>query len=414
MGQWADESRTHNSPSDRCSEASADSGRGGSEGVPSISITCPGDVVIYEFEFPSELCGRLIGKGGRNLHQTMAETNTRMTLRKQPFNEDHQIVSVVGKQEDVQAVLQSVRHKFPKHRHPEVDLRPVQLPVPQELLVPDIQPLSLPDYAVVDVAASAVISTSHLFLQLPSHHTYPNLPRLDACMLSCYNQPGAPPLPSPVEPGVICAAPQSGGWYRAQIVELLPSLAPVETDTNEEQFDASLRYVDYGGYARVPLSSLRQIRSDFIALPFQAIECYLANLAPPNEESYEFSAEGAYLLETLVKGAALQAEVVAYAEDGVPCIYLYRTNMLSHDMQPSINEEMVMNGHAKWAENFIVDSGVQEQTYYEETTTVVEDFPASDNSQTTLASSSSSLPSECNTQENDNGFSVPTNCIEVS
>lgn len=41
-----------------------------------------------------------------------------------------------------------------------------------------------------------------------------------------------------------------------------------------------IKLVDMGGYAQVPTSSLRQIRQDFLALPFQAVECYLSNIEP--------------------------------------------------------------------------------------------------------------------------------------
>lgn len=63
-------------------------------------------------------------------------------------------------------MLQSVRQKFPRHRNPEVDLRPVQMPLPQDLLVPDIMPLSLPEDVPVEVIVSAVVSTAHIFVQV--------------------------------------------------------------------------------------------------------------------------------------------------------------------------------------------------------------------------------------------------------
>ena len=47
--------------------------------------------VVYEFEFPSELIGRLIGKGGRNLQQMMKETGTQIGVRKQQSRTDHQV-----------------------------------------------------------------------------------------------------------------------------------------------------------------------------------------------------------------------------------------------------------------------------------------------------------------------------------
>lgn len=67
----------------------------------------------------------------------------------------------------------------------------------------------------------------------------------------------------------ICVAPAVGAWYRAQVV-----LVDEETDT------CDIKFVDYGGYSTVNSSVLRQIRGDFMTLPFQAVECYLANVTP--------------------------------------------------------------------------------------------------------------------------------------
>lgn len=60
-----------------------------------------------------------------------------------------------------------------------------------------------------------------------------------------------------------------GGWYRAQIVSL-----------DEEAGTSTVRFLDYGGYLTMESTNLRQIRADLLALPFQAVECYLANVAP--------------------------------------------------------------------------------------------------------------------------------------
>ena len=50
--------------------------------------------------------------------------------------------------------------------------------------------------------------------------------------------------------GVLCAAPMFNSWFRAQVVSVF-----------EESDECDIRYVDYGGYARVSSSCLRQIRS---------------------------------------------------------------------------------------------------------------------------------------------------------
>lgn len=60
-----------------------------------------------------------------------------------------------------------------------------------------------------------------------------------------------------------------GGWYRAQIMNI-----------DEQNATSDVRFLDYGGYLTVNNSLLRQIRGDFLLLPFQAIECMLANVVP--------------------------------------------------------------------------------------------------------------------------------------
>lgn len=96
-------------------------------------------------------------------------------------------------------------------------------------------------------------------------------------MFLCYSQPGTPALPSPAESkklglsqsrtqtvrffstnlhfvflpvGVICAAPAvEGAWWRAQVISFY-----------KESNEVEIRYVDYGGYDRVKIDTLRQIR----------------------------------------------------------------------------------------------------------------------------------------------------------
>lgn len=70
----------------------------------------------------------------------------------------------------------------------------------------------------------------------------------------------------------IVAAPAMDGWYRAQIVSVDES-----TETCE------VRFLDYGGYLTLSTSCLRAVRADFLTLPFQAVECLLANVQPISE-----------------------------------------------------------------------------------------------------------------------------------
>ena len=51
--------------------------------------------------------------------------------------------------------------------------------------------------------------------------------------------------------------------------------------------ECDIKYVDYGGYSRVSSLILKQIRSDFMTLPFEAIECYLGNITPLDSELFD-------------------------------------------------------------------------------------------------------------------------------
>lgn len=77
------------------------------------------------------------------------------------------------------------------------------------------------------------------------------------------------PLNISIITDVVCVAPASGGWYRAQILSV-----------DEEANTSDVRFMDYGCFLTVDNSLLRQIRGDFMLLPFQAVECLMANIVP--------------------------------------------------------------------------------------------------------------------------------------
>ena len=100
-----------------------------------------------------------------------------------------------------------------------------------------------------------------------------------------------PQIPQPVILNSVCAAPCDGGWFRCQVVS-----------HDEETGSCDVKFLDYGGYSTLPVDSLKQIRTDFLSLPFQAIECYLANIQPEDDQNVS-----AFVLEELVSGQVVQA-----------------------------------------------------------------------------------------------------------
>ncbi len=82
--------------------------------------------------------------------------------------------------------------------------------------------------------------------------------------------------------------------------------------------------MDVGGYVQLGIDTLRQIRVDFVSIPFQATECRLANVAPINEKE-GWSEEAVNFFKILALGHVLQASVVDYcAQNYITLIHLYK------------------------------------------------------------------------------------------
>lgn len=81
----------------------------------------------------------------------------------------------------------------------------------------------------------------------------------------------SPVLPR-FEPTTICIGHIDGHYYRLQIVEHFP-----------DKSACFAKYLDYGGYCEIQTHELKQIRTDLLSVPFQAIECLLANIRPKGE-----------------------------------------------------------------------------------------------------------------------------------
>lgn len=326
---------SHSDSSSNCdnlSEASNDSGKGGS--VQENTNTSPPDEDrLFEFNIPSDMCGLFIGTRGKTIKMISQQSGTKIRLQNNPYTRDFQICLVEGSQSGIEAACNIIKRKFPAIKFPGMDLTPAANPV----IMPEIMQLSLPEGVSVDIVVSSIVDAGRLFVQQPTHPTYPSLERLNTFMNQCYMQEGAvPDIPRPIESGVICAAPMLNGWYRAQIMA-------VHDDCDE----CDIKYVDYGGYSRVSSSLLKQIRSDFMTLPFEAVECFLANITPLENEQY-FSTEAAVVLEELTQGKLLQGQVVGRAEDGIPYVHVYQ--ILGANSAVLVNREMVNRGVVRWIE----------------------------------------------------------------
>ncbi|CAG5128823.1 unnamed protein product [Candidula unifasciata] len=327
---------------DNNSEGSNDSGRGGSE----HDMVCQGGDVPVHFNFcmPSDLCGQFIGKHGKNINYLKSRSGAHVTLTSNAFTPEYQICQIVGTQAEVDDALSMIRRKFPLQDYPHLTMDPVDMSMPLPLVpdgqvvYPEAMQLSLPEGVSVDVFVSAVVDAGQVFVQQPTHRSYMSLEKMNYFLNLVYSQdPNVPSVPLPIESGVICVCESEGYWYRAMI------MSPVD-----ENGEVQLKFVDYGGYITLPVASLKQIRVDFMNLPFQAVECFMANITP-NQGEKLFSDEATQALCDLTQGKLLQCQVVARTEYGIPYIHLYQVNT-ERNSAVLINRALVNRRLVRWIE----------------------------------------------------------------
>ena len=80
-------------------QVSSDSGRGASC-IETPTTTSPSDqlseYVVYDFDFPTDLCGRLIGKSGKNINSLKDKAGVEIMLKRKSLGRDLQTCSIEG------------------------------------------------------------------------------------------------------------------------------------------------------------------------------------------------------------------------------------------------------------------------------------------------------------------------------
>ncbi|EHB16798.1 A kinase anchor protein 1, mitochondrial [Heterocephalus glaber] len=294
------------------------------------------DLIVWEIEVPKHLVGRLIGKQGRYVSFLKQTSGAKIYISTLPYTQNIQICHIEGSQHHVDKALNLIGKKFK-----ELNLTNIYAPPLPSLALPSLPMTSwlmLPDGITVEVIVVSQVNAGHLFVQQHTHPTFHALRSLDQQMYLCYSQPGIPTLPTPVEITVICAAPGlDGAWWRAQVVA-----------SYEETNEVEIRYVDYGGYKRVKVDVLRQIRSDFVTLPFQGAEVLLDSVMPLSDDD-RFSPEADAAMSEMTGNTALLAQVTSYSPTGLPLIQLWS---VVGDEVVLINRSLVERGLAQWVDSY--------------------------------------------------------------
>jgi len=307
-------------------------------------------LLAYHFHIPDFLCGKLIGERGRFINRLKEECKCNVILKESDSKKkcppkrrkdrewgdgSLKVCCLEGTRPNIDRCLDLLRERFSGNE--EVTLQQVnksEKPANPSLNGGSVS-LNLAEGIMHEVYVSSIISGGHVFIQQPCHPTFFALERLDSCMSKCYTSFSCPSLQHPIQVNSICVAEVEGAHYRVQV-----------TATSEEEDLVQVKFLDYGGYETLSASQLKQIRTDFLSLPFQAIECYLANVCPNDETSVS-----ALVLEELVRGKVIQARMIGTNEQGVPMVHLYR----HHNGQTvMINRELCDRQAASWLDTTIV------------------------------------------------------------
>ncbi|XP_063990383.1 KH domain-containing protein akap-1 [Diachasmimorpha longicaudata] len=284
------------------SEGSTDSGKGGSINGQSIKQKV---ITTYEFTIPESLAGRMIGKRGIAIQELNTKAEVTMTVKPHPTTKDLKLCLIEGTEENINIALDLIRERFPLKKFPEVTLDQVNVsydPNHISWLAHVIQ-IHLVAGVNNDVRICHILQPDKMFIQMPTHPSHPSLKLLDYNMTQLYNTTESPPVPDQLAPGMIVVVKWFGTWARA-IVE--------EADPAGKRH--SVRLVDHGGYWTFSSAAMRKIRSDYLMLPFQAMEVYLANVKPKNGK---WGKEAFDILKELSAGTILQAQVEGYIDSSV-------------------------------------------------------------------------------------------------
>ncbi|XP_045879065.1 tudor and KH domain-containing protein isoform X2 [Meles meles] len=196
----------------------------------------------------------------------------------------------------------------------------------------------------LEVYVSASEHPNHFWIQIIGSRSL-QLDKLVSEMTQHYEN--SLPEDLTVHVGDIVAAPlpTNGSWYRARVLGTL------------ENGNLDLYFVDFGDNGDCPLKDLRALRSDFLSLPFQAIECSLARIAPSGEQWEEEALDEFDRLTHCADWKPLVAKISSYVQTGIstwPKIYLYDT---SSGKKLDIGLELVRKGYAVELPEDVEESG---------------------------------------------------------
>ncbi|KAK2512228.1 Rorc [Columba guinea] len=231
-----------------------------------------------------------------------------------------------GEEEDEGATSRAEGSELHQDEDEELEVPKFEVPSPDLGPVPP-EPLQ--------VFVSAAESPARFWVQLVGRRNL-RLDRLRADMRRHYRSGGRAAELLTVQAGDIVAAPSPDGseWHRARVLGA------------RGDGSVGLHYVDFGDNGDAPAEALRALRSDFLSLPFQAIECSLAGIKPAGDTWDEAALAAFQRLTHCARWTPVLATVTSYSQSGLcprPSVQLFG---LHHNQSLDVAMELVRLGHA--------------------------------------------------------------------
>lgn len=320
--------------------------------------------------FPTNLIGALIGKNGKHIKALQKDSKCKIVVRQNPYDDNSQIISIEGKSKNITTAQNMLNKRFP-----EIKLQPHTVEVLQSPTEPPYSDLQIYDQGYqgttnygfdynqfydyekttpqsnqnlqlvlgvpVEVRVTALPtanSPNKLWLHLYTHQTNKFFQKLEAEMSEVYNNDdGTYFMDTYLELGSFAVAPLHSNennkstekWYRIQIISY------------PNDYEVMVVYLDWGEYATYPIEMVKQIRPDFLNLPFQAVYCVLDQIEMKSNELSALTASNINLQQILtdIPRDGLRAVVKGSDESGLPLVELTYEETIKNGNKTEVQEK---------------------------------------------------------------------------
>lgn len=333
-------------------------------------------ILTEEMMVPVQSLGRIIGRNGDSIRQISSSSSARINIdRSRDVRDITKQVSIIGSRQQIDIAKTLLQEKVDeeevfraraavmaanREQRNKRAAGPTQRSGPVQTTdkymtsedsnvsdqTPSQQPVTIttnimgwPGTEYVEVYISSVADPHHFWVQLVTSMAL-QLDELVQNMTSLYNSDHNRNVPDhQYERGEYVAAlyERDNSWYRAIVMG-------VET----EQLD--LYFVDYGDSGFADIKYVRPLRSDFLELPFQAIQCCLGHVDVKGDEWTEDAINCFEDLTYAAKWKVVMAKKISSKVEEGETLHIVDLIDTNSPADVNIAQELVKHGCAIWDE----------------------------------------------------------------